>query len=679
MADLKQVRNIGIMAHIDAGKTTTTERMLFYTGKSHRIGEVDDGEATMDWMTQEQDRGITITAAATTCIWRDHKINVIDTPGHVDFTAEVERSLRVLDAAVAVFCAVGGVEPQSETVWHQADTYEIPRVAYVNKMDRTGADFHAVVAEIENKLGANTLLLQLPIGSETEFEGLIDLVTMEEVRWDQSTGREMTRSPIADERSSSASKSRESMIDRLSVNSDEITALYLEGEEISIETLHRAIRRQTIAREIVPVLCGASLRNIGVQPLLDAVVTFCPAPDEVAEIVGIEPKSNEERSIPVDPEGPPVGLVFKIHTDREAGKLCYVRMYSGQIKKNAAVYNIDKRKRERIHRIFRMHANRHEQLDALGAGDIGVVVGFKQSQTGDTIGSEAHQIRLESMHFPLPVISLAIEPKTLSDREKLKEVLEVLRSEDPTFSVKDDEETGQLVISGMGELHLQVLVTRITDEFNVHARMGNPQVSYRESIAGSATHTESYQRVLAGKENTASITLRVEARERGSGNSFTSTIPTELLPEELVQAIERGVKGGFSSGIVYGYPAFDIGVTLIDAVYTEATSTELAFEAAGSLGFDNACRKADPVLLEPVMHVDVMTPVEFVGEVIGQLTSKGGVIVSLESRASVEHIRAESALSDMFGYSTTLRSMTQGRGTFAMEFSHFKKRAEKHK
>ncbi len=673
--DLTRMRNIGIIAHIDAGKTTTTERILFYTGKSHRIGEVDDGQATMDWMEQEQNRGITITSAATTCFWKDHQINIIDTPGHVDFTAEVERSLRVLDAAIGVFCAVGGVEPQSETVWHQSDTYEIPRIAYINKMDRIGADFHAVRAEIEEKLGARTAVIELPIGSESEFEGVIDLVRMEEIRWDaESGGAIMERSPIDGSRLDEASAWREKLLDTLSERSDEITALYLDSKEIPESLINSAIRAQTLDRSIVPVLCGASLKNIGVQPLLDAVVDYLPSPAEVPAIVGVDPKTDERVSVPVDPEGSPIGLVFKIQADREAGSLTYVRMYSGTIKKNTAVFNIDKRKRERVNRILRMHSNRYEQLDSLSAGDIGVIIGFKQSQTGDTVGSEGHQVVLEPMHFPIPVISVAIEPRTLSDRDKLKEVLELLKLEDPTFSVKDDEETGQLVISGMGELHLDVLVTRITSDFKVAAQIGKPQVTYRESITKRVTHTERYHRVLAGKENTAEIALSVFPRERGSGNSFENKVDRSVLPEPLAAAVERGVKGGFSSGIVYGYPAFDVGVALVDAVYNQTTSTELAFEAAASIGFDNACRKAGPVLLEPVMHVDVMTPKEFIGEVINHLTSRGGVILSLESRPTVEHLRAETPLAQMFGYSTALRSMTQGRGTFAMEFSHFKQK-----
>ena len=673
--EINNMRNIGIIAHIDAGKTTTTERILFYTGKSHRIGEVDDGEATMDWMEQEQNRGITITSAATTCYWKHAQINIIDTPGHVDFTAEVERSLRVLDSAVGIFCAVGGVEPQSETVWNQSEHYHIPRIVYINKMDRIGADFFSVCKEIEEKLKANILPLQLPIGAESDFEGIVDLISMQEIRWDiTSLGSEMSLTPIAEEREALAHEWRQNLIDGLSHYSDEITELYLENKEIPVDLINKVVREQTITRNITPVFCGASLRNIGVQPLLEAIVNFLPSPIEVPPISGISVKTEEAVDVVADPNAQPLGLVFKIQTDREAGNLSYVRMYSGKIKKNTAVFNVDKKKRERIHRLLRMHSNRHEQIDEVGAGDIAVVIGFKFSQTGDTIGSEGHQVLLERMNFPEPVISVAIEPKTLSDRDKLKDILELLKLEDPTFVVKDDEETGQLIISGMGELHLEVLVTRIISDYKVGAHIGNPQVTYRESISKTETHIEQYHRTLAGKENEAEITLIVEPLERGSGNNFVSRIGVDVLPQVLIDAVERGVKNGLSSGILYGYPVFDVGVTLADAVYNQQTSSEIAFEAAGSFGFDAACRKAGPILLEPIMHVDVMTPKNFVGDVINYLTANNGVIVSLESRTTAEHIRAEIPLAKMFGYSTTLRSMSQGRATFAMEFAHFSKK-----
>ena len=669
------LRNIGIMAHIDAGKTTTTERILFYTGKSHRIGEVDDGEATMDWMEQEQDRGITITAAATTCFWKGIQINIIDTPGHVDFTAEVERSLRVLDGAVAVFCAVGGVEPQSETVWHQADHYRVPRIAFVNKMDRVGADFFAVVEEVRAKLGTAPLVLQLPIGSESDFNGVIDLITMEEIRWsDEDRGITITKSAIAEKRAAAAAEWREKLIDSLGMFSDEIAELFLDGDDIPIVLLKEVIRQETIRRNIVPFLCGASLRNIGTQPLLDAVVDYLPAPHEVPPTIGHDLKT--EKEVPVVPEknAPPLGLIFKIQNDREAGNLCFLRVYSGTFKKGVAVYNMNKRKRERIHRLLRMHSNRSETLDEVKAGDIAVIVGFKFAQTGDTVGSEGHQVLLEQLTFPEPVISVAIEPRTLSDRDKLKSTLDILTSEDPTFTAKEDEDTGQLIISGMGELHLDVLVTRITKDYRIDAKVGNPQVTYRESISKTASHTERYQRVLAGKENTAQLTLKVFPQERGTGNAFTSAVSEDVLPREFQDAVAHGVNGAFSSGIMFGYPAYDIGVTLVEAVYSQQTSTAIAFEAAASLGFDQACRSAGPILLEPIMTVDVMCPKEFIGDVINQLTIRGGLISSIESRTVIEHVRAHAPLAAMFGFSTTLRSATQGRATFAMEFSHFEQK-----
>jgi elongation factor G len=673
----KYTRNIGIMAHIDAGKTTTTERILFYTGKSHRIGEVDDGQAVMDWMEQEQNRGITITSAATTCFWKECQINIIDTPGHVDFTAEVERSLRVLDGAVAIFCAVGGVEPQSETVWHQADHYEVPRIAYVNKMDRIGADFFGVVNEIETKLGSNPLVLTIPIGKESEFEGVIDLLSMQEIRWDADTiGSQMSFSPIEASRLDEAKKWREKIIDQLSSGSDEITELYLEGKDIPAELITATLRKETINRTIVPVLVGASLKNIGVQPLLDAIVNYLPAPEELPPVPGAHPKTHEHVDVERTENGPPLALVFKIQTDREAGALSFLRVYSGSFKSGTAYYNINKKKKERINRLLRMHSNRYEALQEVKAGDIAVAIGLKFSQTGDTLGSEGKQVLFERMVFPEPVISVAVEPRTYSDMDKLKNTFDLLKKEDPTFLVEENEETGQLLISGMGELHLDVLMTRVTDDYKIDAKIGNPQVTYRESISKTVTHTEKYHKVLAGKENAAEITLLVEPLPRGSGNRFTSTVTKNDLPQELIDAVERGVTNSFTSGIMFGYPAYDVGVTFQKAVYNQNTSTPFAFEAAGAIGFDNACREADPILLEPIMRLDIMVPKEFVGDVMSQLTSKGGVIISLDSKPTIEHVHAETPMRNMFGYSTTLRSMTQGRGTFSMEFSHFAKKED---
>jgi elongation factor G len=681
MSELKNLRNIGIIAHIDAGKTTTTERIIFYTGKSHRIGEVDDGEATMDWMVQEQERGITITAAVTTCFWRDKQINIIDTPGHVDFTAEVERSIRVLDGAVVIFCAVGGVEPQSETVWHQADHYRVPRIAYINKLDRIGADFHGVVREMEQKLGAKPLVLALPIGRESELEGTIDLIGMKELRWDQNDlGATMLIDEIDPSRLAEAKEHRQQMLDQLSDIRDEqlstkLTEMFLEEQPIPDALIRSAVRKGTLDRTFVPVLCGASLRNVGVQPLLNAIVDFLPAPDEVPPPVGIHAKRKNEVTVEVRRDAPPLALVYKIQTDREAGNLSYIRMYSGHLRSGTAVYNIDKQKRERINRLLRMHANRSEQLQEIYAGDVAVVVGLKLAQTGDTIGNEQFPIILEPMSFPVPVISVAVEPKTLSERSKLEAALHQLEKEDPTFTVRDDEDTGQLIISGMGELHLDVLVTRVIDDFKVQAKVGNPQVSYRESIEGEATHREKYHKLIAGKENSADITLRVRRLERGAGNRFESEVTTETLPRELIDAVGRGVSGAFSSGIVYGYPVIDIGVTLADGQYNQNSSTALAFQAAAALGFDEACRKANPVLLEPIMKVDILVPKAYLGEVLGNLTTRKADIVQIDSKAKVESIHAHVPLATMFGYSTSLRSATQGRATFTMEFSHFAPRA----
>ena len=670
---LKNMRNIGIMAHIDAGKTTTTERILFYTGENHKIGEVDNGEATMDWMEQEQDRGITITSAATTCYWRDHQINIIDTPGHVDFTAEVERSLRVLDGGVAIFCAVGGVEPQSETVWKQAEKYKVPRIAFVNKMDRMGANFFAVIDDIKAKLGANPVPLFLPMGAENEFEGVIDLLNQKEIRFDQADkGVTMIISDVADERKELASQWRDSLLDNISAFSDEITELYLNGEEIPLDMIKATIRKATLEGKLLPVFVGSSLKNTGVQCLLDGVVDYLPAPDEMPPAIGVHAKKGDQVEVPCNPAGRPLGLVFKIQNDPAAGSLCFIRMYSGSISNGTAVMNISKGKRERITRLFRMHANKQEAIDTLSAGDIGAVIGFKLAQTGDTIGNESFQVLLENIEFPEPVISVAIEPKTMSDRDKLKGVLEILSKEDPTFVAKESEETGQLIISGMGELHLDILVTRIVNDFKVAANVGNPQVSYKESITKEITHVEKFDKVIANKENFAQITLRVAPAGQGSENKFTYDEKLKKkLPMEFIEAVKRGVTGSFTSGSLFGYPMVEVAVELVDAEYNELTATEFAYEAAGAMGFDNACREAAPVKLEPIMNVDIATPKEYIGEVISNMTARGGLVESLESRNGSEHVKAQAALAKMFGYSTTLRSLTQGRGTFSLSFSHF--------
>ncbi|MBN1616030.1 MAG: elongation factor G [Spirochaetales bacterium] len=669
---LDKMRNIGIMAHIDAGKTTTTERILFYTGKIHRIGEIDDGDATMDWMAQEQERGITIQSAATTTWWKDHQINIIDTPGHVDFTAEVERSLRVLDGAVAVLCAVGGVQPQTETVWRQADQYRVPRVCFVNKMDRVGADFYAVIDDVHQKFGATCLALQIPIGQGSDFEGVIDLIDMKELRWDEATaGETILESPISNDRLGDATQWREKLLDGLSAFSDELTELILEGAEIPAQLIRSCIRKSVLARDIIPFLCGASRRNQGVQPLVDAVVWYLPAPHEVPPAIGFQTKKEEEISIPCSVTGIPLGLVFKIQWDREAGSLCYVRMYSGKIKTGDQIYNVSKKKRERVNRILRMHSNKSEPMDSVEAGDIAVFIGLKLAQTGDTVGSEGMPVLLERMHFPEPVISVAVEPKTLSERDKLKDTLEVLSREDPTFTSREDSETGQLIISGMGELHLDVLVTRMLDDFKVEARVGNPQVTYRESVTAAIEHTERFSKNIGGKDTAAGVTLRVEPLPRGSGNTFRSTIKKSAYPEDMLDAVERAVTNAFGSGIQWGYPCVDIGVTLVDIEYNELTATTFAYEAAASMGFDEACRKASPELLEPVMNVDILCPKEFVGEAMSQVTQRGGLISSLESKPSIEVVHAQAPMAKMFGFSTSLRSVTQGRASFAMSFSHF--------
>ena len=673
-ASAKAVRNIGIMAHIDAGKTTTTERILFYTHKSHRIGEVDSGTATMDWMTQEQNRGITIVSAATTCFWDDTQINIIDTPGHVDFTAEVERSLRVLDGAVGVFCAVGGVEPQSETVWRQADRYSVPRIAYVNKMDRIGADFFAVVDELRGKLKANPIVLALPIGAESDYDGNIDLIGMREIHWDRDPeGSELRYSDIREGLKPLAEEWREKMIDGLSAFSDEITELYLEGRDVPENLIHETLRKSTVAMQAVPVLVGSSLKNKGVQPVLDAVLAYLPTPEELPPIPAIHGKKDKEEEVELErsDKGNLSALVFKIQHDREMGVLCYIRVYSGVLKAGTAVLNVNDRKRERVNRLLRMHANHHEQISELRAGDIGVAIGLKMSRTGETLAAEGYPVILEKMEFPEPVISVAIEPKTMSDQDKLKSALDNLMKEDPTFGVRENDETGQLIISGMGELHLEVLVTRVLEEYKVEANVGNPQVTYRETVTTEFTHSETYQRTLAGKDHEATVTLKVEPRERGGGNEFISDVGASKLPQAYQDAVRRGVEAAFPSGISMGYPCVDVRVTLTDVRWNEASASEIAFEAASSLGFDSACRNAAPVLLEPVMEVDVMCPAEQVGDVISNLTQRGGQVASMESRPSYELVKAKAPMVNMFGYSTTLRSLTQGRGTFSMEFSHF--------
>ena len=671
---LEKMRNIGIMAHIDAGKTTTTERILYYTGKIHKIGEIDDGQATMDWMAQEQERGITICSAATTTYWKNYQINIIDTPGHVDFTAEVERSLRVLDGAVAVICAVDGVQPQTETVWKQADEFNVPRICFMNKMDRIGADFFGSMEDVQQKFGIEPLALQIPIGEGPDFEGVIDLIKMKELRWsEEDEGETITESEISAERLSDAQKWHDKLVETVAASDDNLMEIYLEGGEISVEQIKTAIRNGTINRTFVPFVMGSARHNQGVQPLIDAIVDYLPCPTDVPAAKGIKFKKDEQENIeiPCDVSKMPLGLVFKIQYDREMGPLCYVRMYSGKISSGTQIFNVNKKKRERVNRILRMHADKSEPMDSLSAGDIAVFIGLKLAQTGDTIGSEAFNVLLEQPKFPQPVISVALEPESMSEKDKMNETLAILSREDPTFTSHEDAETGQLIISGMGELHLDVLVTRMRDDFGVKCNVGAPQVTYRESVSGKAESSEEYSRVLAGKENTAGLKISVEQREQGSGNSYEVCCKHSDVPEEIMAAIESGFKSALDSGIKYGYPCTDIGIKVLEITYNELTSTTFAFEACAAQVFDKACNLANPVILEPVMNVDISCPKEFVGPASSQLSQRGGSIMGQDSKVSGEIIHAQAPMANMFGFTTNLRSATQGRASFSMEFSHF--------
>ena len=672
--NLDKMRNIGIMAHIDAGKTTTTERILYYTGKIHKIGEIDDGQATMDWMAQEQERGITICSAATTTYWKDHQINIIDTPGHVDFTAEVERSLRVLDGAVAVICAVDGVQPQTETVWKQADEFAVPRLCFMNKMDRIGADFFGSMADVAEKFGVETLALQIPIGEGQDFEGVIDLLNMKEIRWhEDDEGETFDVTDVDSSRLAQAQEWREKLVETVAGSDDALMEIYLEGGEITVDQLKKAIRAGTISRAFVPFVMGSARHNQGVQPLIDAVIDYLPSPLDIPPAKGIRIKkgTEEEVDVPTDVSKMPLGLVFKIQYDREMGPLCYVRMYSGKIQAGTQIFNINKKKRERVNRILRMHANKSEPCDSVSAGDIAVFIGLKLAQTGDSIGTEAFPILLEQPKFPQPVISVALEPESMSEKDKMNETLEILSREDPTFTSHEDAETGQLIISGMGELHLDVLVTRMRDDFGVKCNVGAPQVTYRESVSGSAEATEDFSRVLAGKENTAGLTITVEQREQGSGNSFEITCRHAEVPDEIIEAIKSGFMSALNSGIRYGYPCTDVGVKVTAIKYDELTSSTFAFEACAAQVFDKACTAANPVILEPVMNVDISCPKEFVGPASSQLSQRGGNIMGQDSKTTGEIIHAQAPMANMFGFTTNLRSATQGRASFSMEFSHF--------
>lgn len=668
---LEKTRNIGIMAHIDAGKTTTTERILFYTGRVHRMGEVHDGNATMDWMIQEQERGITITSAATTCFWRNHRINIIDTPGHVDFTVEVERSLRVLDGAVAVFCSVGGVEPQSETVWRQADKYGVPRIAYINKMDRVGADFFRGVRMIAERLGANPVPIQLPIGAEDSFQGMVDLINMKAIYYTDELGTTLDEEPIPAEMEDLVQEYREKLLEAVAESDEELMIKYLEGEELTPEEIKAGIRKATIAVKMVPVLCGSSFKNKGVQPLLDAIVDFLPAPTDVPAIQGVDPETGDEDERHSSDNEPFAALAFKIMADPYVGKLTFFRVYSGTLKSGSYVYNSTKGRRERIGRILRMHANHREEIDEAYAGDIAAAVGLKETTTGDTLCDEQHPIVLEAMEFPEPVISVAIEPKTKADQEKMSIALQKLAEEDPTFRMYTDQETGQTIISGMGELHLEIIVDRLLREFKVGAKVGRPQVAYKETIRRPVKAEGKFIRQTGGHGQYGHVIIEIEPQEPGKGYEFVNKIVGGVIPKEYIPAVDAGIQEAMANGVLAGYPVVDVRATLVDGSYHEVDSSEMAFKIAGSLAFKDAAKKAQPVLLEPVMRVEVVVPDEYMGDVIGDLNSRRGRVEGMELRAGAQVIRAHVPLAEMFGYATDLRSRTQGRGTYVMQFDHY--------
>ena len=669
---LQRTRNIGIMAHIDAGKTTTTERILFYTGATHRMGDVDDGTTVMDWMAQEQERGITITSAATTCSWRDHRVNVIDTPGHVDFTAEVERSLRVLDGAICVFCGVGGVEPQSETVWRQADRYHIPRIAFVNKMDRVGADFDRCLMMMGKRLGARPVALQLPWGQEEGFEGVIDLVRQVAVRWTgEALGADFEVLEIPEELRATSAKRREELVATVAEGSEALAELYVEGKEVSEEVLRQAIREGTLALKFTPVLCGSAFRNKGVQPLLDAVVDYLPSPLDVPAIRGLEPETREPIERKASDAEPFSALVFKIMTDPFVGQLAYLRVYSGCLKAGSFVYNASKSSRERIGRLLKMHANKREDISEVWAGDIAAAVGLRNVVTGETICAENAPILLEAMQFPEPVISVAIEPKTKADQDKLGSALQSLTQEDPTFKVHVDPDTNQTLISGMGELHLEIITDRLIREFKVGANVGKPQVAYRETILKEAHGEGKYIKQTGGRGQFGHVKLRIEPHPKGDAYQFVNEIVGGTIPKEFIRSIDTGVREAMESGVLAGYPMAQVRVTLYDGSYHEVDSSELAFKIAASLGFKDAARRAEPVLLEPVMQVEVLTPEEFLGDVLSDLHGRRGRIERTEARAGFQVITAQVALSAMFGYATAVRSLTQGRASFTMHFHRY--------
>jgi len=668
---LEKTRNIGIMAHIDAGKTTTTERILFYTGKVHKMGETHEGSAVMDWMDQEQERGITITSAATTCYWKDHRINIIDTPGHVDFTVEVERSLRVLDGSVAVFCAKGGVEPQSETVWRQADKYRVPRIAYINKMDIIGADFENVITMMKERLGANPVPIQMPIGSEADFKGVVDLVHQKAYIYLNDVGTEVREEEIPEELKDRAQEQRERMLEALSDIDEEIMMKYLEGEEISEEEIRRALRKGCIEVKITPVLCGSSYKNKGVQLLLDAIVYYLPSPLDIPAVKGINPDTGEEIERHPSDDEPFSALAFKIVSDPYVGKLTYFRVYSGKLTSGSYVYNSTKQKRERIGRILYMHANHRQEVDEVMTGDIVAAVGLKDTTTGDSLTSEEHPIILESMQFPEPVIRVAIEPKTKADQDKMGVALQKLAEEDPTFKAYTEQETGQTIIAGMGELHLEIIVDRMLREFKVEANVGKPQVAYKETIRKSVKSEGKFVRQSGGRGQYGHVWLEIEPLEPGKGYEFVNKIVGGVIPKEFIPAVDAGVREALTSGVLAGYPVVDVKVTLYDGSCHEVDSSEMAFKIAGSMAFKEGMKKASPVLLEPIMKVEVVVPEEYLGDVIGDINSRRGQIEGMEPRGGAQVVRGFVPLAEMFGYATDLRSKTQGRGVYTMQFSHY--------
>ena len=668
---LKDTRNIGIMAHIDAGKTTTTERILFYTGVNHKIGEVHDGAATMDWMEQEQERGITITSAATTCFWKGHRINIIDTPGHVDFTVEVERSLRVLDGAVAVFSAVDGVQPQSETVWRQADKYNVPRMAFFNKMDRVGADFKMCVNDIKEKLGGNGVPIQLPIGAEDSFEGIIDLIEMKEYLFkDETMGADFEVVDIRESLLADAEEARAHLIDSIVETDDELMEKYFAGEEISVEEIKKALRIATIAGTVVPVTCGTAFKNKGIQPLLDAIVAYMPSPVDIAEVTGTDPKTDEKISRKPGDEEKFAALAFKIVTDPFVGRLSFFRVYSGVLEKGSYVLNSTKNKKERMGRLLQMHANKREEIEVVYSGDIAAAVGLKDTTTGDTLCDENAPIVLEKMEFAEPVISVAVEPKTKADQEKMGTALSKLAEEDPTFKVTSDQETGQTIISGMGELHLEIIVDRMKREFKVEANVGKPQVAYRETILGSSDVEEKYAKQSGGRGQYGHVKIRVEAND-GKGYVFVNEITGGAIPREYIPAVDKGIKEALETGVLAGYPVQDVKVTLYDGSYHEVDSSEMAFKIAGSMAMKKALRAANPVLLEPIFKLEITTPEEYMGDVIGDLNSRRGTVAGMNDRNGAKIINGAVPLSETFGYATDLRSKTQGRATYSMEFEKY--------